>query len=449
MFDIVLKNGNLITMNNNNEILYNKDIFIKDGEIIAIKDSSNKKNFVSKSNYDVTGKYLLPGFINTHTHIFQTLLRGIGADLNVWDWFKAALDDHVANLKKEHCFISAKLGAMEAIKSGTTTILDFNYPHPSEFLVDECFDAFSSVGIRSIIARAIIDQGKAHPKIINDSEKEINDCIRLLEKYQQNDDDMQYVWLAPYTIFSTSLKTYKKIFELANEFKTFLTIHASTPSTIEESKALYGMRDIEFQYSQNLLAKNVLAAHCTTEIDQNILNVLKECQVKISHNPASNCYLGEGIAPITEMIKQGLTVGLGTDGPASNNNHDMIFIIKLTALLQKVKYLKPEAISAETVLRLATIEGAKCVGLEKIIGSLEIGKKADISIFDLNSLNTVTLHDPIKSIVYSSDKSNVRDVIINGKFILKRRKFLEQNENDVIENSQLLGEELVNTLNMN
>ena len=143
-----------------------------------------------------------------------------------------------------------------------------------------------------------------------------------------------------------------------------------------------------------------MAAHCTTEIDQNILNVLKECKVKISHNPASNCYLGEGIAPITEMIKQGLTVGLGTDGPASNNNHDMIFIIKLTALLQKVKYLKPEAISAETVLRLATIEGAKCVGLEKIIGSLEIGKKADISIFDLNSLNTVTLHDPIKSIVY-------------------------------------------------
>ena len=99
MFDIVLKNGNLITMNNNNEILYNKDIFIKDGEIIAIKDSSNKKNFVSKSNYDVTGKYLLPGFINTHTHIFQTLLRGIGADLNVWDWFKAALDDHFANVK--------------------------------------------------------------------------------------------------------------------------------------------------------------------------------------------------------------------------------------------------------------------------------------------------------------------------------------------------------------
>ena len=163
MFDIVLENGNLITMNNNNEILYNKDIFIKDGEIIAIKDSSNKKNFVSKSNYDVTGKYLLPGFINTHTHIFQTLLRGIGADLNVWDWFKAALDDHVANLKKEHCFISAKLGAMEAIKSGTTTILDFNYPHPSEFLVDECFDAFSSVGIRSIIARAIIGLGKARP----------------------------------------------------------------------------------------------------------------------------------------------------------------------------------------------------------------------------------------------------------------------------------------------
>ena len=148
------------------------------------------------------------------------------------------------------------------------------------------------------------------------------------------------------------------------------------------------------------------------------------------------------------MLDHGLTVGLGTDGPASNNNHDMIFIIKLTALLQKVKYLKPEAISAETVLRLATIEGAKCVGLEKIIGSLEIGKKADISIFDLSSLNTVTMHDPIKSIVYSSNQNNVSDVIINGKFILKRREFLEQNENDIIATAQSLGEDLVKNLDV-
>ena len=448
MFDLVLKNGNLITMNNNDEILYNKDLFIKDGKIVAIKGTSNKNELDCRKKYDVTHKYLLPGFINTHTHIFQTLLRGIGADLNVWDWFETALDENVSNLKKEHCFISAKLGAMESIKSGTTTILDFNYPHPTGFLVDECFDAFSSVGIRSIVARAIIDQGKAHPKIINESEKEIYDCIRLLEKYHQNDNDMQHVWLAPYTIFSTSLQTYKRIVKLANEFDTSVTIHASTPSTIEESKALYGMKDIEFQYSQNLLANNVLAAHCTTDIDNRVLDILKECDVKISHNPASNCYLGEGIAPIAEMLDHGLTVGLGTDGPASNNNHDMIFIIKLTALLQKVKYLKPEAISAETVLRLATIEGAKCVGLEKIIGSLEIGKKADISIFDLSSLNTVTMHDPIKSIVYSSNQNNVSDVIINGKFILKRREFLEQNENDIIATAQSLGEDLVKNLDV-
>ena len=176
---------------------------------------------------------------------------------------------------------------------------------------------------------------------------------------------------------------------------------------------------------------------------------LKKCDVKISHNPASNCYLGEGIAPISEMLDHGLTVGLGTDGPASNNNHDMIFIIKLTALLQKVKYLKPEAISAETVLKLATIEGAKCVGLDNLVGSLEIGKKADITIFDLSSLNTVTLHDPIKSIVYSSNQNNVSDVLINGKLILKGKQFIEQNENDIIAAAQSLGEELVKNLDVN
>jgi len=445
MIDLVLENANLITMNANNDILLNKDIFINQGEIISIKDTTNKKKKPEcRFKKNVTNKYLLPGFVNTHTHIFQTLLRGIGADLNVWDWFKIALDDHVSNLTREHCYISAKLGAMEAIRSGTTTILDYNYPHPSKYLVDECFEAFNSVGIRSIIARAIIDQGKAHPKIINNTEEEINDCIRLLEKYHKNDNDSQYVWLAPYTIFSTSLEAYKRIVKLAEEFETFLTIHASTPSTIDECLALYGMKDIEFQHSQNFLSKNVLAAHCTTDIDEKVLAILKECDVKISHNPASNCYLGEGIAPIKEMLENGLTVGLGTDGPASNNNHDMIFILKLTALLQKVKYLKPEAISAEKVLRLATIEGAKCVGLEKKIGSIELGKKADISIFDLHSLNTSKLHDPIKSIVYSANQENISDVIINGEFILKDRKFVNQNEKDVVETAELLGEDLVN-----
>ena len=257
---------------------------------------------------------------------------------------------------------------------------------------------------------------------------------------------MQHVWLAPYTIFSTSLKAYRQIVKLAEEFDTFLTIHASTPSTIEESMNLYGKKDLEFQYSQNFLSKNVLAAHCTTDIDENVLAMLKECEVKISHNPASNCYLGEGIAPIKEMLEHGITVGLGTDGPASNNNHDMIFILKLTALLQKVKYLKPEAISAEKVLRLATIEGAKCLGLENIIGSIELGKKADISMFDLHSLNTSTMHEPIKSIVYSSNQENVSDVIIDGKIILKDRKFVNQNEKEVIESAELLGKDLVKKL---
>ena len=447
MLDLVLENGNLITMNNDNDILLNKDVYIDAGKIIAIKETTNKEKIPDcRIRIDATNKYLLPGFINTHTHIFQTLLRGIGADLNVWDWFKIALDDNVSNLNKEHCYISAKLGAMEAIRSGTTTILDFNYPHPTKFLVDECFNAFNSVGIRSIIARAIIDQGKAHPEIINNSENEINDCIRLLEKYHQNGSDMQHVWLAPYTIFSTSLKAYKQIVKLAEEYDTFLTIHASTPSTIEESMNLYGKKDLEFQYSQNFLSKNVLAAHCTTDIDENVLAMLKECEVKISHNPASNCYLGEGIAPIKEILEHGITVGLGTDGPASNNNHDMIFILKLTALLQKVKYLNSEAISAEKVLRLATIEGAKCLGLENIIGSIELGKKADISMFDLHSLNTSTMHEPIKSIVYSSNQENVSDVIIDGKIILKDRKFVNQNEKEVIESAELLGKDLVKKL---
>lgn len=444
MLQTLIKAGTIVTMNPERRIINEGFISIKGKLISAIGDNPSS---VDESNFDkvidARDKIVFPGLINTHTHIFQSLLRGIGQDMPVWEWFSSTLDHTVGYLTDQDCYISAKLGAIEAIKSGTTCILDYNYPHPTPRLTDEAIKAFREVAIRGILARGIIDMGDVHASIVHDTESEIEDCKRLLEEYHGLDDGMIWIWLAPYTIFSTSVEAFMKAKELADSYKTGLTMHAATPSTLEAAQKLYGMTDLEHEERIGFLGPNVLAVHCTTDITDRHLRMMSERGVKVSHNPASNAYLGEGIAPISKMVANGIQVCLGTDGPASNNNHDMIGILKLTALLQKVANLDPTAITAEKVLEFATIEAADCLGLSSQIGSIETGKRADIMIIDPWKPNTIALHDPVASLVYSCTQENVDTVLIDGKVVMQNREILTVDEHSVLVSAQESAERLL------
>jgi 5-methylthioadenosine/S-adenosylhomocysteine deaminase len=442
--DWLVAHGTLITLDPSRRIIEDGAILIEGNTIRAV---GNYEEFAGLSNdkrvLDASGKIIFPGLINTHTHIFQTLLRGIGQDLPVWDWFSTALDTTVSHLTPEDCYISAKLGAIEAVKSGTTCILDYNYPHPVPKLADETIRAFQEVGIRGIVARGIIDTGEAHARIVNETESELADCERLIREYDGLDDGMLHIWIAPYTIFSASAEAFKLAKKMADRFNTRLTVHAATPTTIEAAQDLFGMDDLTFEENIGFLGPDVLAVHCTTGMSSSILELLRARGVSISHNPASNAYLGEGIAPVREMIAHGIPVCLGTDGPSSNNNQDMIATLKLTALMQKADALDPTVITAEEVVEMATITAARCIGLDHMIGSIEPGKRADLMIIDPWLPNTIALHDPVASLVYSCTQENVHTVIINGRIVMENRRLKTVEEGATLMQAQHAAEALL------
>ena len=445
---MIVTGGTVVTLDPQRRVIDQGAVLIRGNIIEAIGDAEEIKGGTDAIRVlDAKGKLIFPGLINTHTHIFQTLLRGIGQDMPVWEWFAKTLDTAVGYLTPEDCYISAKLGAIEAIKSGTTCILDYNYPHPQPRLADEAIRAFQDVGIRAILARGIIDMGDVHASIVHGTQSEVADCERLIQQYHGHGDGMVHIWIAPYTIFSTSIEAFKRAKELADQHNTGLTVHAATASTLEAAAELYGMGDIAHEEDIGFLAPNVLAVHCVDLTDRD-LRIMKVRGVKVSHNPASNAYLGEGIAPISKMIAYGIPVSLATDGPASNNNHDMIAILKLTALLQKVNALDPTAITAEKVLEMATIEGAQCIGLEGMIGSIEPGKKADLMLIDPWKPNTIALHDPVSSLVYSCTQENVHTVVVNGKVVMENRELKTVDEMATLGEAQRAAEALLERANL-
>lgn len=442
--DLIIDGGKIISMNQAREILNNSSIAIQGNKIIAVDEKEIiNRNFISENVLNATDRIIIPGLINTHTHMFQTFLRGIGQDLPAIEWLHKAIDPVVEHYTPEDSYLSALLGSVELIKSGTTCIVESNYANPHKECSDFTIQALIDSGIRGVFARGIIDTGDLHPAIIQKTESEILECERLIKKYNHSHEGKINIWIAPYSISSTTPLAFKLARELANSYGVMLTLHSSTPADIETGIRKYGMSDIRFEDEIGFLGPDVLLVHCCGDLSEETFKIMKKNEVKISHNPISNCYLGEGIAKISEMVDYGIKVGLASDGPCSNNRQDMFEVMKAASLLQKVKYLDPSCITAEKVFDMATIGGAECIGLDSKIGSIESGKLADIVILNPWKPNIVVNQDPISAIVYSATAESVETVIINGKVVLMDRKPLLVNEMDLLSKSQKAADALL------
>jgi 5-methylthioadenosine/S-adenosylhomocysteine deaminase len=442
--DLIIDCGTIITMDKTRRVIKHSSIAIQGDIILEVNDTDTiKQKFSANKVIDARQRTIIPGLINTHTHLFQTFLRGTGQDLPAIDWLHQAIDPVVSHFSSDDSYLSALLGCVEAIKSGTTCIVEYNYVNPHRNCSDFTIQAFIDSGIRGIFARGILDMGDLHPGIIHRTESEITECERLIQTYHQKSGDMIHVWIAPYTIMSTTPLAFTLSRELANRYRIMLTVHSSTPSTIEAAINQYGMGDIKWEDKIGFLGSDVLLVHCCGDLTEEDLLTMKKNNVRISHNPISNCYLGEGIAKIHEMITYGLKVSLASDGPCSNNRQDMFEVMKVASLLQKVKNLDPSCMTANKVLEMATIEGAECIGLGSKIGSIEPGKQADVVILDLWKPNVIAYHDPISAIVYSATAESVETVIINGKIVMMDRELLLTNEQDTLSRSQTAAEALL------
>lgn len=414
---ILIKNALILSPNTNFE--NKQSILIKDNLIAEISSQIDESN--ASKIIDATGKIVIPGLINTHTHLSMTLFRGLADDLSLDSW----LNDHIwpmeANLNGDFCYIGALLGAVELIKSGTTTFSDMY------FYMEDVARAIDEAGIRAVLSYGMIDFG--------DEEKRKNEIKANLELFEACDgmaDGRIKVFFGPHSPYTASEELLIKVRELADEYNMGIHIHVSeTQKEIEDVSSQKGLRPFEYLDKIGFLGPDVVAAH-SVWLSDNEIEIIKKNNVKISHNPCSNMKLASGVAPVSKLIENDICVSIGTDGASSNNNLDLIEELKTASLLQKVSTLDPKVLNSDEAIAMGTIKGAEALGLESEIGSIEVGKKADIVLIDTNSANMVPDSSSLSSnIIYSANGSNVDTTICDGKILMENKKLIILDEEEI------------------
>jgi 5-methylthioadenosine/S-adenosylhomocysteine deaminase len=414
---ILIKNA--LILDTNNFEGKRQSLLIKDDLIAEISDEIDETG-VSKI-IDADGKILLPGFVNTHTHLSMALFRGLADDLSLDSW----LNDHIwpmeANLNGEYCYIGALLGAVELIKSGTTTFSDMY------FYMEDVARAVDEAGIRAALSYGMIDFGDEEKR-----KAEIEENLALFNACDGMADGRINVFFGPHSPYTASEELLVKTRQLADENGMKIHIHVSeTQKEINDSLEEKGLRPFEYLEKIGFLGPDVIAAHCVWLSDEEI-EIIKRHDVKISHNPCSNMKLASGIAPVSKLIENGICVSIGTDGASSNNNLDLIEEMKTASLLQKVSTLDPKVLNSNQAIEMATIKGAEALGMDSQIGSIEVGKKADIILIDTNAVNMVPDSSSLSSnIVYSANGSNVDTTICNGKVLMENKKLTALDEDEI------------------
>lgn len=448
MIELLICGGTIVTVNKKREIIKEGAVAINNGRIIDLGESSiiKEKYPQVKKTINAAGKAVFPGLINTHNHLFQSLLKGLGDDRVLSDWLVQVMFPSAAKLTPVEAYYGALLGCLEGLHSGTTTVLDYMHAHPMPELSDAVIEAFKTTGIRGILGRGYMDNGLEFgtPEALMEETSFIEkDCCRLIEKYHNTNDGKIQIWIAPAAVWLSTEESLLMSKRLAETYKVGITVHISeTPFDRDASRKLHGRWDMEVLERLGVLGPNVLMVHCV-HLTPHDIRMAKYFDAKVSHNPVSNMYLSSGVAPVPRLVESGVTVGLATDGAASNNSNDMLEVLKLAALLHKVHHLDPTIVTAEKVLEMATIDGARALGLEEEIGSLEIGKKADMFIFNpLSGVKAVPMHHPVSTLVYSSNESNVETVIVNGEILLEQGRILNVNEEEILVKAQKVADEL-------
>lgn len=421
---ILIKNGIVLDMSTNEPNAEVKDILIQDD--IIIKVEKNIREYVNKI-IDAEQKAVIPGLVNCHNHSAMSLFRGYSDDVELMEWLNNKIWPVEDKLTKEHIYYGSLLSCIEMIKSGTTVFNDMYW------FMDETAKAASKAGIRAVVGRCIID---------GNLDQRIKEAKELYEKYNNIKNGTILVNVAAHAPYTCSPETLKECVKLAKKLNTPIHIHLSeTEDEENQIKEKYGKTPTEYLEENGVFEVPTILAHCIHLSDSD-LSILKKHDAKIVHNPISNLKLASGVADVVKYRKLGFCVGIGTDGAGSTNTLDMFEEMKATAYMQKVLYKKSSCITAYDVLKMATIEGAKVLNLDKQIGTIEEGKKADIVILDLNKPHMQPLNDVCSALVYSASGQDVCYTIINGKIVMENRQVVGLDENEIIEKCNKILKEL-------
>jgi len=430
-FDTVIHNGVIITVNSDFDVIHDGLICIKDGKIEVV--SSKPANYAPSGATDVIdakGGIIMPGLINAHTHLPMTLLRGIADDLPLFDWLNRYIFPLEAKfMNPETVKLCSLLGCAEMILSGITTCCD-GYFHE-----DSVAQALLEAGMRGVLGQGVIDFPAPG---IPDPAGNIKSAEQFIAKWR-NVSSLIRPSVFCHSPYTCSEETLRKAKQAARSNNVLFQIHASeTKNEFDMIMSKHNASPVEYLERIGILDEKTLLVHAVWA-DEKDVRIIAKHDTKVCHSPQSNMKLGSGIAPVPEYIKEGITVGLGTDGCASNNDPDLFKEMDVAAKIHKVNLFDPTVMNAKTVLRMATVGGARAIGLEDEVGSLEKGKQADIIIIDTDSPHLIPMYNPVSHIVYSATGSDVRDVLVSGKRTVKDGKILSLDIDDIMNKVNKLG----------
>src|SRR5437588_662864 len=408
---ILIKGGTIVTMDQNNSIV-SGDLFIREGRIAEI---GKRIGSDAAETIDATDCVVLPGFVQTHIHLCQTLFRGAADDLALIDWLKKRVWPMEAVHTRESIRASARLGIAELIKGGTTCALTMETVRHTE----EVLRVVEESGFRATVGKCMMDKGDEVPSELHEETREsISESVQLIESWHGRADSRVRCCFAPRFAVSCTRELLIEVSELARKHRVMIHTHASeNKGECEIVERESGLRNVAYLDSLGISGAHVLLAHCI-HLDDEEMETLARTKTNVAHCPSSNLKLGSGIARVSEMLARGISVSLGADGAACNNRLDIFTEMRTAALLQKALH-GPEVLPAARALRMATIDGARAMGLENEIGSLEIGKRADVIIVDLKQLHSSPKQDVISSLAYSAQPSDVRVTIIDGRVVMR------------------------------
>src|SRR5437762_2751013 len=435
--DLIIRGGTVVTMDEARHVIEVGAVAIKAGRIIALGLTAEiDRTYDAREIVNAGGKVIIPGLINGHTHVPMTLFRGLADDLDLQEWLtKYIFPAEAKNVTEDFVRVGTRLGLAEMLRGGTTTYCDMYYFEDA--VADETFKA----GMRGVLGETIID----FPVADNKTNAEAMAYVEKFVKHWQGNELITPAIAphAPYTVSEEHLKAARAFSDRTGA--PIVTHISETKKEVDDSVKARGASPINYLERIGFLGARVIAAHVVWPAPGEI-DVLKRLKVGVVHNPQSNMKLAAGVAPVPKMLAEGLRVGLGTDGAASNNDLNMWEEMDTAAKLHKVFSGDPKVISAQEAFEVATIRSAQALHVDREIGSLEAGKRADVVIIERDDLHQLPLYNVYSDLVYATKAADVLTVIINGKIVMRDRKLLTLDEAAIKESARIFRERVVKSL---
>jgi 5-methylthioadenosine/S-adenosylhomocysteine deaminase len=425
--DLLITGGTVVTMDAQRRVIADGAVAVRGDSIVAVGSSAEiESRYEATRRIEARGALVMPGLINGHAHAAMSLFRGVADDLSLDDWLrKYIFPAEARNVNEEFVVWGTRLGILEMLRGGITTYADMYY------FEDAVARVTKEVGMRAVLGETIID----FPAPDN---KTLAEAYAYTQKFLDHwkGDPLITAAAAPHSIYACSEKTLQDSAALARRNGAPILIHiAEAPFELEQSRAKHGLSPVAYLERAGILGPDVVGAHCIW-VDAGDISILAHFNVGCIHNPSSNMKTAAGVMPVVEMLAAGEAIGLATDGAASNNNQDLFEEMDLAAKLQKIARRDPRALPAQQVVEMATITGARALHLEKYIGSLEAGKKADLILVDTGAPHAVPMYNAYSQIVYALKASDVRSVVIAGKIVMEDRRMLTLDEKEILAKAQ-------------